>query len=198
MAALLFFDEGHRYTLDGEELPSVSELCRFLSREIYGDLCQWRLDNAAERGTKVHKACEILDKYGSVDVSDDILPYVQAYLSFRREHDVAWDKIEFAAHHPEDGYAGTVDRFGTLDGRAALVDIKSSHAVHKPLCAAQLNLYRRMLHAAGIRVDILYILHLKPDASYKLIPFEADDALPTALLTLHKTLKKKRRKKTNA
>ena len=35
MATLLFFDQGHKYTLDGEELPSVSELCRFLSREIY-------------------------------------------------------------------------------------------------------------------------------------------------------------------
>ena len=41
MATLLFFDQGHKYTLDGEELPSVSELCRFLSREIYGDVAQW-------------------------------------------------------------------------------------------------------------------------------------------------------------
>ena len=75
MATLLFFDQGHKYTLDGEELPSVSELCRFLSREIYGDVAQWRLDNAADRGTAVHKACESLDKFGSVDVQDAILPY---------------------------------------------------------------------------------------------------------------------------
>ena len=86
MATLLFFDQGHKYTLDGEELPSVSELCRFLSREIYGDVAQWRLDNAADRGTAVHKACESLDKFGSVDVQDAILPYLQAYLKFRREH----------------------------------------------------------------------------------------------------------------
>jgi hypothetical protein len=193
MATLLFFDEGHKYTLDGEELPSVSELCRFLSREIYCEITQYKLDNAAERGTAVHKATEILDKYGTVDVQDDILPYLQAYLTFRKEHEVEWSKIECALHHPEDRYAGTIDRYGLLDGKKAIVDMKSTYTVHKPLCAASLNLYRRALQANGIEVEVLYILHLKKDGTYKLVPFDIDDELPTALLTLHNTLKKKRR-----
>ena len=195
MATLLFFDQGHKYTLDGEELPSVSELCRFLSREIYGDLAQWRLDNAAERGAAVHKACEVLDKYGQVDVQDGILPYLQAYLKFRREHAVDWQKVEYATHHPSRRYAGTIDRYGLVDGVPALVDIKTSYTIHKPLCAAQLNLYRMMLEAEGRPVGQLYILHLKKDGGYKLQPFERDDALPDALLTLHNALKKKARKK---
>nr|DAD70911.1 MAG TPA: exonuclease [Siphoviridae sp. ctvok7] len=195
MATLLFFDQGHKYTLDGEELPSVSELCRFLSREIYGDVAQWRLDQAADRGTAVHKATEALDKYGKVDVQDGILPYLQAYLSFRREHPVEWQKIEYATHHPDRRYAGTIDRYGLVDGAASLVDIKTSYTIHKPLCAAQLNLYRWILEAEGRPVDRLYILHLKKDGAYKLQQFEKDDALPEALLTLHEALKKKRRKK---
>lgn len=195
MATLLFFDRGHKYTLDGEELPSVSELCRFLSREIYGDVAQWRLDQAADRGTAVHKATEALDKYGKVDVQDGILPYLQAYLSFRREHPAEWQKIEYATHHPDRRYAGTIDRYGLVDGAASLVDIKTSYTIHKPLCAAQLNLYRWILEAEGRPVDRLYILHLKKDGAYKLQQFEKDDALPEALLTLHNALKKKRRKK---
>lgn len=196
MATLLFFDEDHRYTLDGEELPSVSELCRFLSREIYGNIAQFRLDNAAQRGNAVHKACEVLDKFGSVDVQDDILPYVQAYLLFRKEHDVHWEKVEWAGHHPSDRYAGTIDRSGVLDGKRSILDIKTSYTVHRPLCAAQLNLYRRILEAhEGFQADALYILHLKKDATYQLLPFEADDTLPEALLTLHNTLKKKGRKR---
>lgn len=195
MATLLFFGHGHRYTLDGEDLPSVSELCRFLSREIYTDVAQWRLDQAAERGTAVHKACEALDKFGSVDVEDGIVPYLQAYLAFRREHMVEWRKIEYATHHPKERYAGTIDRYGLLDGALALLDIKTSYTIHKPLCSAQLNLYRRMLTANGMPVDKLYILHLKKDGSYKLKPFDFDDAVPDGLLALHNALKKKGRKK---
>lgn len=195
MATLLFFDKGHKYTVDGQELPSVSELCRFLSREIYGDINQYTLDNAADRGTRVHKATESLDLYGKVDVDDDILPYVNAYLKFRGEHNVKWEKVEYAAYHPDDGYAGTIDRYGLVDGKRALVDFKTTYTVHKPLCAASLNFYRRILEAHSMAVDVLYILHLKRDGSYRLVEFQVDDVLPLALLTLHRTLQKKGRKK---
>ena len=50
IAQLIFFEKGHIYEMDGEQLPSVSELTRFISREVYGDVAQFRLDNAAERG----------------------------------------------------------------------------------------------------------------------------------------------------
>lgn len=195
MAQLLFFDQGHRYTIDGRELPSVSQLCRFLSREIYGDVSQFTLDAAAARGTKVHKATEVLDLYGKADVDDDILPYLNAYLKFRREHEVTWEKVEYATYHPEDGYAGTIDRYGIVDGKRAIVDFKTTYTIHKSLCAASLNLYRRAMEAHGFTVDTLYILHLKKDGTYRLAEFAIDDVLPGALLTLHHTLEKKGRKK---
>lgn len=196
MATLLFFDQGHRYTLDGEELPSVSELCRFLSREIYGTVQQYTLDRAADRGTRVHKACEVLDLYGKADISDDILPYVKAYLQFRRDHDVKWDKIEHAAHHEKDRYAGTIDRRGIVDGTRAIVDLKTTAEIHKPICRAQLNLYRRMEEQDGTwEADALYILQLRKDGSYKLVTFDIDNTLPDALLTLHRSLQKKPRAK---
>lgn len=197
MATLLFFDYGHKYTLDGEELPSVSELCRFISREIYGDVSQYNLDLAAERGTAVHKATESLDKYGKIDVEDYILPYVQAYIKFRQEHATAWEKIEFSAHHPTDKYAGTLDRYGTIDGSLSILDIKTSYTIYAPLCSAQLNLYRRMMEANQFQVEKLFILHLKNDGQYRLKEFPFDDAVPDGLLALHNALKKKARKKKN-
>lgn len=197
MATLLFFDDSHTYTVDGEPVPSVSELCRFISREVYKDIQQFRMDNAAERGSSVHKATEILDKYGKCEVTEDIEPYLRAYLAFRKDHDCQWQKIEFATHHPEKLYAGTLDRYGTVDGVPAIVDIKSCAVVdpaHRTLYTAQLNLYRRML-PADMPVEKLYVLHLKKDATYKLWELPIEDGLADSCLTLHTALKKRKRKK---
>lgn len=190
---MVFYEKEHIYELNGEQLPSVSELTRFISREVYGDLAQFRLDHAAERGTKVHKLTEALDKYGEVDVSEDVLAYIQAYVRFRREHETAWQKIEYATHHPDNLYAGTLDRYGTVDGKRCIVDIKTSSTLQKQLYTAQLNLYRMML--LPDTVDALHVLHLKPDGTYKLVELPIDDTLANACLTLHTALKKKKRKR---
>ena len=195
MAQLLFFDEGHKYTIDGEELPSVSELTRFISREIYGDVGQFNLDRAADRGTAVHKATELLDKYGTVEIDEDIAPYLQAYIAFRKEHKCEWQKIEYATHHPENLYAGTLDRVGTVDGKLVVLDIKTSSTIQKPLYTAQLNLYRKTLPGP---IEQLVILHLKKDGTYKLIDIPIDDTLADACITMHEALKKKKRSKKNA
>lgn len=196
MATLLFYDAAHRYELDGEELPSVSEIIRFISREIYGTVGQYTLDHAADRGTKIHKLCENLDRYGEVEVPEDLTGYLQAYVKFSKEHTVEWDAIEVANHHPELRYAGRIDRIGLVDGLRAIVDIKSSYVIHKPLVGAQLNLYRMIWEANGcIPIDRLYTLHLKPDGMYKLIDIPIDDTVAVACLTLHNALRKKPRKK---
>lgn len=195
MNNLQFFDKGHIYMLDGKRLPCVSDLCRFLHREVYKDTPVWQMEAAADRGTAVHAATECLDKHGAVSADGDYLPYIQAYAAFRREHDVKWELIEYAAYHPGHRYAGTIDRYGTVDGFLTLLDIKTTYKVYKPLCSASLNLYRLMLEAQGKGVEKLLILHLKKDGTYKLMPFEFDDTVPLALITLHTALQKKRRRK---
>lgn len=194
MAQLMFFDHGHKYTLDGVELPSVSELCRFISREIYGTVAQYTLDMAADRGTMVHKATEALDVYGKVEVTDDIAPYVQAYLNFRQEHDIKWNMVERSMANQKERYAGTIDRYGELDGAKSLVDLKTSYTVHKRLAIAQLNLYRWTLEEEGHAVEKQYILHLTKEG-YKLVEIEKNNDVPRALLTLHRLMQKKRRGK---
>lgn len=195
MDELVFYEKTHIYMLDGERLPCVSDLCRFLHKEIYKDAPIWQIEAAADRGTAVHKATEDLDRTGRAEIGDDYAPYLEAYAAFLREHDVEWELIEHPDYHPVHGYAGTIDRYGTVDGIRTLLDIKTTYTVYKPLCSASLNLYRLMLEARQKAVEMLLILHLKKDGTYKLIKFDFDDAVPMALLTLHNVLKKKRRKK---
>lgn len=193
--ALDFYDKGHIYMLDGERIPCVSDLCRFLHREIYKETPLWQMEAAADRGTAVHKATELLDTTGRAEISDDYAPYLTAYAAFLREHDVEWELIEHPDYHPAHGYAGTIDRYGKVDGISTLLDLKTTYTVYKPLCSASLNLYRLMLEARQRCVERLAILHLKKDGTYKLIKFDFDDAVPLALITLHNALKKKRRLK---
>lgn len=192
---LQFFDKGHVYMLEGERLPCVSDLCRFLHREIYKDAPVWQMEAAADRGTKVHAATEVLDKTGRAEIDGEYLPYLQAYANFRKEHEVVWELIEHPDYHPSHRYAGTIDRYGLVDGSRTLLDIKTTYTVHKPLCGASLNLYRLMLEAREREVERLMILHLKKDGRYRLVPIEIDDAVPLALITLHTALRRRKKSK---
>ena len=116
MARLIFFDDTHTYTVDGEEFPSVSEISRFASREVYGEVSQFNLDNACSRGSAVHQATEILDKYGKCECDEDIEPYIRAYVKFRKDFGIKdYAHIEKALAHEELKYAGTIDRIYEID-----------------------------------------------------------------------------------
>ena len=196
MANLIFCDEQHRYTVDGEEVPSVSEITRFIAKEIYGEINQTILDSAASRGTSVHKAAEALDKYGKVEVSDEHLPYLKAYLKFLKENRPTWEKIEWAVNN-QTLYAGTIDRYGTINGKQAIVDLKTTANIdkgHRVLYTAAQNLYRMAIEQDH-PVEAIYILQLKKDETYKLIEIEKQDELANACITLSQALKKRRRKK---
>ena len=198
MPTLLFYDDSHKYTVDGEEVPSVSELTRFLTRELYTDAPQYFLDQAAKRGTNVHKATEAIDKFGTVEIEDEYAGFVKAYVSFLKEHEVSWGNIEWPVCRKDDEmpYAGTIDRVGALDGKTVILDIKTTaniSSLHKLCYTAQLNLYR--LAVKEKPVEELWVLQLKKDGTYKLIQLEENKELAQACLTMHYAIQKTRRKR---
>lgn len=191
-----FYDEKHEYELNGEKIPSVSELCRFATREIYGDISQYTLDNAAERGKKVHKCAEELDKYGETSADEVSGPYIRAYLKFLAEHKPTYLAIEKVLASPLMKFAGTLDRVATLKTAEgiSIIDIKSSSVVQKVLAKIQLNGYKKLWEeTTGDTVSNLFILHLKNDETYKLVPIEMNPSLFDACYTLHKAMEKKKR-----
>lgn len=192
---LTLSEENHVYDLDGEELPSVSEITRFISRELYGEVNQVVLDRAAERGTNVHKLTEALDKYNEVECDEELLPYLQAYVDFRNKYPVKWEKIEFSTYNPNEMYGMTVDRYGELNGKKILVDIKTSSVIQTVAVTAQLTLYKMGLESNGIPVDEMYVLRVAKDGKYQFKKIEPDYELANACICLHNRLNKKRRKK---
>jgi hypothetical protein len=193
MAKILTFDaDHHSYFLGDEELPSVSSILRFIAREVYENTHQFVLDRAADRGKRIHKACEILDKYGEADVEPDIEPYVMAYVQFLKDYKPDWKMIEKTVYHPERKYAGTIDRFGFINDKPALIDIKSVSTVSKPLVKAQLNGYSEALKAKeGIDAEILACLQLLDNGKYRFYEAAKDMTEFDACYDLHMAINKK-------
>lgn len=190
MGKLIFYESNHSYEVDGLKLPSVSEVIRFISREIYANATQFQLDRAADRGTRVHQACEGIDRYGSCEVDAEIEPYVMAYMDFLRKHKPEWKMIETSMCDLGRGYAGTLDRFGIINGKTYIIDLKSNSSIKPALVTAQLNGYAELAEANGHVVDAIASLHLKKDGKYSFVERERNNTFD-ACLTLHKALKSK-------
>lgn len=127
MAKLTFDPETHAYTLDGRRVPSVTEICVFVTAAKYGAANSALVAQAARRGSLVHEYCQAID-YGvplsELELDPALAGYVRAYLSFLETYRPDWSMIEQPVYTAQ--YAGTLDRFGSLMGRPCLVDIKTT------------------------------------------------------------------------
>ena len=197
--SLEFYEAEHKYTLDGEEIPSVSEILRFATREVYQETDSFAMEAAADRGKRVHKAAEELDRTGRCECDGDIEGYVIAYRNFLREHDVKWDAIEKPVYDESAWYAGTIDRAGLLDKQPVILDIKTTKKIsgkHKLLYSAQLTAYK-YAYTTNLYDTKLMILQLHEDGTYKLIPIKDNPTVFTACKSLHKEFEKTKRRKRN-
>jgi hypothetical protein len=165
---LVFDEEKHQYTYDGHIYPSVTEICTPLQSF---DVSPAVLQQAQRRGTQVHEYCQLID-YGiepdALEVEPELAGYVLAYMRFLRDYKPEWDMIEQPLVSTAEHYAGTLDRFGKIDGRPWLMDIKTTSQPKRPTrisWVCQLEGYSRMLECNIYRrAD----LQLKKDGTYKL------------------------------
>ncbi len=163
---MLAFDEAaHRYTWNGEPVPGVTSVLAPLSdfSMVAPDLLQ----RASAFGRAVHLACEFDDRReldeGQLDGA--LLPYVQAWRKFSREFEVEWTGIEHRLFHRTLRYAGTLDRAGTVRGRAAIVDIKTSTSLYAAV-GPQLAAYARAFDPVTPGSRLRMAVQLKSDGTY--------------------------------
>lgn len=202
MDDLIFIASKHKYiTADKKKLPSVSEIIEPLSKLVYGSIDAEVLAIAAMRGSQIHELTVKLDTEKMVEAPYDLSNYLLAYATFLREHTVQWFKryTEEPMRYFDD-YAGTIDRFGLVDDKRTLVDIKTSSKItnkNMVVYEAQLNLYRRMLEAHEEKVEQMFILHLKKDGGYTLEEVNIDDRLADDCLNIYKRMHERKRRNKN-
>ena len=126
MAHDIFFDEqSHTYLVDGQEVPSVTEILKPLHRS-YGAVNPSVLEQASVRGKAVHEACEDIDYDLEPEIPFEIEGYVRAYLDYKDLYLPEWEMVEQIVFCEEGWFIGTLDRMGVIDGKPCIVDLKTS------------------------------------------------------------------------
>ena len=188
MVKIDFNEYKHEYSVNGQKVPSVSEILSPLSADRYRDLNPAILQYAAERGKAVHEACEAIDYGLDPEIDPEIVGYVIAYQDFIRDYFPKWELIEqitgcfytigSVVCREEDDlpiYAGTLDRYGKIDGRPVVLDIKTYASLSTDAmigASCQTVLYADALESNGYDFSdgiSRYILHLKKDGKYRLV-----------------------------
>lgn len=191
----------HIYTLDGEVIPSVTDLTRFIHNEIYGAVPAHMLRQSMSKGKAVNAATAELDRGGKASIRSDCAGYLHAYAAFKKEHEVSWSMIDEQVHFDK-VFAGTVDRVGTVDGSTALLAISTVANLghkHRVYYRAMLSLYFMAVKPICDEISKLLLLQLRSDGSYRLyeIPNDSDLAFSCFMFNMIMYPRKRKEKKHN-
>jgi hypothetical protein len=192
---LTYDDDLHQYRYDGQIVPSVTQVLHRLSADQYRGADPEAMERAALLGKAVHRMIE-LDLRGQLDtasLSEELGIYFVAWRDFMATSGFVPIRSEQLVYSARYGYAGTLDLFGRLD-RFALIDAKRTIAVPRtagPQTAAYEAALRESLPelTAAEPID-RYALHLRPDGTWRLVPFRdrMDLRVFLAQITTHQWL----------
>lgn len=179
----------------------IAERSRDAAYDYIKDASTRSRDEAARRGTEVHRLAERLQSGEEVDVPEPLVGHVDSYLKFREEWQPADEIIEGVVVNRKHVYMGTFDSIATLDGfpggSRVLYDIKTSRSGVFPEVALQLAAYRFAEvflpdpggdcdEVAMPQVDGCAVLHVRADG-YDLVPVTAGEREFRAFLYVAQT-----------
>lgn len=158
---LEYFDETHTYLYDGIMLPSVSQILGTKFRNEYASVPPAVLNNAAQRGTAVHKAIENYNNSGYDDGSEAVRNF--KLLQKQYGFEVLDSELPIVLFKDDIPIAcGRLDMTMLMDGQTGIADIKTVSTLNKEKIAYQLNLYRiGLMQSYGVDAQFLKIIHIR-------------------------------------
>lgn len=169
MAEILYDEDKHEYTLNGEIVPSVTQLAQKFSG--YDTTWLKAHPEFAERGTEAHN--ELAEFFApdskmtkqdfKSDVANEMSGWLQREPTFQTEVLVYNEKLK---------YAGTVDLLNMVDGKCfMIIDWKTGTHNNKLYCRCQLSLYYLALKEMGVDVSETGMCIITPDGPTYFEPF---------------------------
>lgn len=158
---LEFLPATHTYLYDGIMLPSVSRILESKFNGEYKNVPPAVLNNAAQRGTAVHKAIENYNNSGYDDGSEAVRNF--KFLQKQYGFEVLDSELPLVLFKDDMPIAcGRLDMTMLMDGETGIADIKTVSSLNKEKIAYQLNLYRiGLMQSYGVDAKFLKIIHLR-------------------------------------
>lgn len=168
---MLTFNAGpHEYRWKGEIVPGVTSVLEAAGLLDFGGASEEQLRAARERGTAVHKLCELADlnDLDEDSIDESLVGYLDAWGRFKVEQAFEIEVVEQPVYNTTHRYAGTLDRCGLLPRSygLVLVDIKTGQPQQAtgPQTAAYLAALPRT-DRARTRIAV----YLQPDGRYAMV-----------------------------
>jgi hypothetical protein len=115
---------GHLYhDAAGQALDSVTTI---LKAEL--KLYNYGSQDAANRGTEVHKACQFHDEKDLIeaDLPDEVAPFFKQYKLALKAHNIKVHFNELRRYSRKYLFAGCIDKIISINGEHGILDIKTS------------------------------------------------------------------------
>lgn len=169
-----FDEENHIYTVYGKEVPSVTQILKEVFPNKYEGIPYEILEKKAQYGTDLHKYIEVIEKkkpkkplayikrYFNPDIYQE--ESIKQYLKIKEEYNIevlANEKMVFYQLY----YCGTLDMLAKVNGKLAIIDIKTTAELDELYVSYQNSLYEM----ANGKVDKLYCLWLPKGHLGKLV-----------------------------
>jgi len=166
-ATASFTERGHVYR-DGDQVaPSVSQVLELAGMKP--KLPRGPAARAGQRGKFVHRATQLLDRneLELKSIPETLAGFVLAYQRFKAEKGFVPIGIEERGVAELSGmkFGYCIDRVGILENELALIDLKTA-ATKYAWWEIQTAGYAEAIKHSGPR----YVVHLKADGTYKLLP----------------------------
>jgi len=122
---ITFLEEGHQYRIDGVSVPSVTQVVD----QLHNFTGSHDATAAMERGTLIHKACElfILKVLDWSTVDELIYPEVRTFAEWWEQSGIKPLFVEGLVGSKRYQFAGRLDLFGIWKTGLALIDFKTGN-----------------------------------------------------------------------
>jgi hypothetical protein len=182
------FDEAaHLYTSDGVVVPSVTQILSECGLIDYSGVSQDVLEKKRVIGSYVHIASQFIDE-GDIDwksIDATLKGYLEAYDKFKTQTGFIPILVEHRGVASLNGsrYGWTIDRYGLLNGKPAVIELKCTAAEEKSwkvqLAGYTLALEQeRPKYWTAAKLVQRVGLQLKPDGRYKCYPYSDKNIYP--------------------